>query len=187
MLVQAAVVAAPARVAIGVDRRVTHFARHAVQNPPAGDDPPADARAQRQQDERIDILAGTDPLLAHGRRVGVVLQEDRRAQPPADLVAHGEPIKLGQVARPDDQPFLHFNKPRHGHAHARQARLAFFRDRRPDRFDDVFHHRFAPFMQVRSARNPAQNRAVLIDRSGAQIRPAKVDTDRVALRGHEAE
>ena len=77
----AAALAARARRAVRVDDHVAGLAGEpvgAVQQPPAGDDPGADARAEGDHERVVDPDRGAGRVLGHGVAVGVVVDDGRR-------------------------------------------------------------------------------------------------------------
>ena len=84
---EAAVVAALAAAALGVDGRVADLARHvrrAVVQLAVEDDPAADAGADRDADGVPRAARRADPPLAEHRAVGVVVERGGQAQPVVD-------------------------------------------------------------------------------------------------------
>ena len=61
------------------------------------DDAAADAGAEGQEDEVVDLFAGAHPGLAEGGGVGVVLEDDGGAEAAFDIVADGEILQIREV------------------------------------------------------------------------------------------
>ena len=106
-------------------------------------DASADARAERQQHQVVHVTARSEPLLTERRRVGVVLQDDGRAEPLVDFIAQRKAFERWQVRRVLDDAFFQTDEAGNGHADARALLLAKALPQRLDGRDNVAHHRLA--------------------------------------------
>jgi len=116
--------------------------------PAIHNDAAADAGAERQQDQVVDVFARAEPLLAERRGVGVVLQNDRLAEPAADLIAQCHAFERRQVVAVGDDALLHADEAGHGHADAGEPFLAKLVLQHADGCDDVVDHRVATLLEV---------------------------------------
>jgi hypothetical protein len=120
---QAALIAAAAGIAVRNHGDVPQFARHAqisLQHSAAGDDAAADAGAQRQQDQIVHVASRAHPLLAQRGGVGIVFQDDMRAQAAFDLGTDGEVFQRREIVRVADDAFLQQDETGDADADARQ-------------------------------------------------------------------
>ena len=102
----AAVLAAGAQPAAGVDDHVPQFGavlEVAAKHLAVDDDAAADAGAQREHDQVLDVLAGSGPELAPAGGIGVVLQRGPDARLVLHDLAERDVLHARQVARVDDQ------------------------------------------------------------------------------------
>src|SRR5262249_53845876 len=68
----------------------------------ADDDATADTGAEREQHHAVGVLAGAEPELAVGRRVGIVLEGRRHAEPVLNVLAHRDVPPRLEVRRVED-------------------------------------------------------------------------------------
>src|SRR5581483_7639979 len=114
MFFEAPAVSAAARVSVRKNRHLSEFSGHAVEtvkNLAIDNDAAADSSPQSKQDQVFHVLTGAHPHFAERRRVRIVFQNDRSAQPGLDLVAYREALKSRQVGQTDHQPGTLTKKP----------------------------------------------------------------------------
>ena len=103
-------IAAAAGDAVGLDGDVSELAGHAVhavKNFSVQNDGAADAGAERDHRHVVDVAARAQPFLAESRHLGVVVEEDARAQAALDFVAHGIVGPAGKIGRLAHHPGFH--------------------------------------------------------------------------------
>ena len=76
------------------------------QNFSVDDDAAADAGAECEQDEIVDVAARSHPFFAERGGVGVVFENHFGAETLFDFIPHGVVVELRQVGRADDDPLI---------------------------------------------------------------------------------
>ena len=147
----------------------------AAKRRPAGDDTAADTRPEREHHEIVDAAPRARAPLADRRRVRVVLQPDRQAEPLAHVVAERRVLERQVHAANDDAALL------------RRSATASQPDR-PDRVVEQLRHRRLELgddvlLRVLRCRAlvTADDFAVASDDAGEDLRAAEVDAECVEV------
>ena len=180
MFLQAAAIAAAAGIAVGNHRDVAQFARHAqiaLQYSAAGNDAAANARAERQQYQIVHVASGAHPFFAQRGGIGIVFQNDVRAEAAFDFGADGEILQAGEVIRVADDAFLQQYETGDADADARQpgrtARVAQFRDG----VDHMAQHGFAPGGGIGGRGAPVEDMAVAVYSCCPQVGTTQIEAN----------
>ena len=121
VLLQATAVATSAELTFGLYRNMSEFAghsNHAVPNAPVEHDSPTNAGTQSQHGYVIKVACRSQPLLAKGCDIRIVIQDDPRAQSFFNLRPHRRISPSRQIRRFANHSGPHVNDPRHTNADA---------------------------------------------------------------------
>ena len=174
-------IAAAARNAVRLDgdvAKLSGHAIHAVEDFAIQDDGAADAGAEREHRKIVNATARAQPLFAESGDIGVVIEEDSRAQAALDFVAYGiigPSGKVGGLAHHSRFPVDDAGNANTGADEASAAAILF-----GEAMDGVAH--FADDVVAAKGNFDAksnffQKLAVCADGRDAQVGAAEIDSD----------
>ena len=136
-------------------------------------------RAEGEEDEVVDLASGAHPFFAEGGGVGVVFEDDGGAEAFFDGVADGEVLEFGEIVGADDEALFEEDETGDADADASEAVAGEFFADADDLFDDVVDDGVAALGEVGCAGDVFEDFAVAIDRGGAHVGSAEVESDGV--------
>jgi hypothetical protein len=123
MFFQTATIAAATWIAVGKNRHMADFAGHshkAMENLSIDDDAAAYPGPQGNQNQIFYIFTGAHPLFAKRRGVGIILEQDGRAEMTLNLITHGKALKSWKIGRAHDNAGINIDKTGYPDSHTNQ-------------------------------------------------------------------